>query len=317
MKFWREVLAVVLVSLFAVGPVWADEPKRDPFEKPALERHVTLNINPQNPRREVDWSTERLVVLGEESPIVELASNDPGYSSKTPLPAGTLVAVDVKTGEAKWVYICGNDILTRGFIPRGRIIFFEGPDFDRACEESMKALKQFMGEGFNQLGNQLLRMEGTVNEIHEGVQTLVERSTPLGPPQITLWVENQAGERVTKARKGTNLILRWSASNAKQCRVVITAPTQISDDDVFGVAGKMNYTLTADTKFIVKCEGPGGPAEESYLVKKSGRIWPWVLGAAIVIGTAVALSGGGDNKEKKPLPPTQPNGIPIIIGSPK
>ena len=125
------------------------------FSMPIMAQ-FKLNTNPQNPSRMPDWKTEVGIVLSHNSPTITIGGANNSQSTNF-LPVGVLVIVDQKTLIAKWVAICGNEVLT-SWKPRGKIIFFETPDsYENACEKMLS------------------RLEGKLDNLQRGVDELLKR----------------------------------------------------------------------------------------------------------------------------------------------
>lgn len=113
----RKVLAFTLALTFALSgfPLRADEPVRHYFN---------IGVHPVDSSRQIDWETECRVELTEPSPPVKLSFLKNGALGETHLGnirAGYSVVTDKPTGFAKWVNLCGNDIMEpKNWIPVGR-----------------------------------------------------------------------------------------------------------------------------------------------------------------------------------------------------
>lgn len=113
----RKGLAILLaISAVLYGsPLLAEEPVRHYFN---------IGVHPVDPDRQISWETECKVELTEPSPTVRLSfskNGSLGESRPGNIRAGYGVVVDKQTGFAKWVSLCGNDIVEpKNWVPVGR-----------------------------------------------------------------------------------------------------------------------------------------------------------------------------------------------------
>jgi hypothetical protein len=108
--------------------------------------------------------TEVGIILDSDSPVIKVGSGS-GKMSRGKLHTGVLVIADKSSGEVTWVGICGNDNLTKGWKPRGKMVSFAGRESYRiACEE----------------------MSERLGRIEEGVNELLQRPAPLTREEVKL-----------------------------------------------------------------------------------------------------------------------------------
>lgn len=83
-----------------------------------------IGSHPVDPNRQIDWATECRVELTEPSPTVRLSfvkNGELGETRPGNIKPGYVVVVDKATGFAKWVSLCGNDVVEpKDWIPVGR-----------------------------------------------------------------------------------------------------------------------------------------------------------------------------------------------------
>ncbi len=109
-------------------------------EEPAAVHRCRLLVSPVNPQRGVDWTSELLVVIDEEK-LVTMATGNGGRDTCL-LGRGIAVVVDRDTRVAKWILVCGNDVLFPvDWRPGGRVIAHEDR-LTSILEEQIKLLQE-------------------------------------------------------------------------------------------------------------------------------------------------------------------------------
>ena len=295
--FFGAIIATLVISLSGVnGVVWA-EPAPSPNglefvlaatvaqnnsknEVPASKGYLGLNNNPQNPSRQPNWEEECVVVLTQNSPEVTLASGTSGKTSTGILPAGIAVVVDRETRATEWVAVCGNDVLApTDWNPEGKYICAPGQRYENACADTAEILSRLDG------------IQEGVDDANRKLNLLLERSAPpvtaLVPPIVTLAI-TQDGKSVTRVKKGSSVLVTWSSNHADQC-------VMISGGEIKPVTptGKSSTQVNDKRSFTLRCTNKVDATEETREVSPKAKVWPWVVGTAIVVAAIAALSGGG------------------------
>ncbi|MFA5840971.1 MAG: hypothetical protein WC847_01705 [Candidatus Paceibacterota bacterium] len=108
-------------------------------------RYFRLNTHPQNAGKPIDlsprkpnWRREIGIVLEHDSPIITLRGENNTESSGI-LPAGVLVMVDEETKVALWIAVCGNEVVTTGWQPKGKIVSYPEA-YEKSCNEMQLVL---------------------------------------------------------------------------------------------------------------------------------------------------------------------------------
>jgi hypothetical protein len=106
----RKLFSVLLSGLFVFygNPMFAVE-KKEP-----ARHYFLLNVNPVDPGRKVDWPNECLLrIKNDERVILSFEKNGRrGHSAEGDLRRGTPLVVGKEDGIVRWVYNCGNDVLS-------------------------------------------------------------------------------------------------------------------------------------------------------------------------------------------------------------
>lgn len=148
----------------------------------AAGNHCRLLVNPVDRNRPIDWSAELVVVIDDEQ-VVTMRVAGGGQDSCT-LSRGVAVVVDRDTRVARWVLICGNDILSPAdWRPRGRVIAHE----DRLpviLEEQMKLLQNIemrLGVVEQKLDDLAARPAVTALDVERAVKRAMAEQKPSPP----------------------------------------------------------------------------------------------------------------------------------------
>ena len=119
-----------------------------------VNAQFVLNTNPQNPTRTPNPDNEMGIVLSKNSPKITIMGGNRKQSTNFLL-TGMLVIIDKETGYAKWIAICGNEVVApKNWKPEGKIIrFWSEITYKIACEEMKIILSKLekLQEGMDEL----------------------------------------------------------------------------------------------------------------------------------------------------------------------
>lgn len=114
-----------------------------------------LGTNPQDPGRVPDPESEIGIVLSKNSPEITIMGGR-GKQYTNYLPAGTLIICDKHTLAAKWVAVCGNNVVTEGWRPEGKEIHFDSEsDYQSVCKNMLAQIER-LGEKVDKLSEKIL-----------------------------------------------------------------------------------------------------------------------------------------------------------------
>ena len=134
----KRNLAIVL----AIAMVFYTLPVRA-AEEPVYH-FFNIGSHPVDPNRQIDPVTECRVELTEPSPTVRLSfvkNGEVGETRPGSIRSGYVIVVDKATGFAKWVSLCGNDVVEpKNWIPVGRKVCGDQPaqperDVEAGCRQ--------------------------------------------------------------------------------------------------------------------------------------------------------------------------------------
>ncbi|MFA6585962.1 MAG: hypothetical protein WCS86_02255 [Candidatus Paceibacterota bacterium] len=207
-----------------------------------------LNRNPQDPSKVPDWENEIGIVLSHDSPTITI-KGEGGREYTNHLVAGVLVICDRETHIAKWVAVCGNDVVTANWRPEGKEISFEDENnYKSACEDMLSRLKSLQ-EGMDEL----LRRPTSYNlaelklMLFEGV-----KSSPPAPPTFSeekSWTTTKTFTTILGAGLGTvagGYLFQTTTTN-----VVVVPGVSLQSGDGTIVFGPNKVNVTEEKKFNV------------------------------------------------------------------